>query len=93
MNAFFKSSFKYCPLVWICHSRINNKKINRLYERCLRIIYNDKTSSFENLLEENSSVSTLNRSLQVLATETFKANRGISSFILKGIFEPTAEHP
>ena len=35
MNAFFKSQFSYCPLVWICHSRANNDKINKLHERCL----------------------------------------------------------
>ena len=61
MNAFFKSQFSYCPLVWICHSRINNVKISRLHERCLRIIYNDETSSFENLLEKDGSVSIDNR--------------------------------
>ena len=61
MNAFFKSQFNYCPLVWICHSRINNVKISRLHERCLRIIYNDETSSFENLLEKDGSVSIDNR--------------------------------
>ena len=38
MNAFFKSQFNYCPLVWMFHSRINNTKINRLHERCLRTI-------------------------------------------------------
>ena len=32
MNAFFKSQFSYCPLVWMCHSRANNGKINRLYK-------------------------------------------------------------
>ena len=42
MNAFFKSQFSYCPLVWMCHSRYLNNKINRLHERCLRFIYNDK---------------------------------------------------
>ena len=82
MNAFFKSQFNYCPLVWMCHSRINNRKINRLHERCLRIIYNDKISSFEKH----------NRNLQVLVTEMFKINRGISSSIMNGIFEPRAEH-
>ena len=48
MNAFFTSQFSYCPLVWMCHSRTNNSKINMLHERCLRIIYNDKQSSLLN---------------------------------------------
>ena len=74
------------------HSRINNTKINILHERCLRIIYNDKTSSFENL-EKDGSVSTHNRNLQVLTAEMFKINKGISSSIMKGIFEPRAKRP
>ena len=51
LNAFFMSQFNYCQLVWMCHNRTKNNKINRLHERCLRLIYNDKKSSFEQLLE------------------------------------------
>ena len=25
------------PLVWICHSRLMNNKVNQVHERCLRI--------------------------------------------------------
>ena len=57
MNAFFTTQFSYCPLVWMCHSRTNNSKINMLHERCLRIIYNDKQSSFTELLNKDSTVS------------------------------------
>ena len=41
VNAFFTSQFSYCPLVWMCRSRTNNNKINRLRERCLQIVYHD----------------------------------------------------
>ena len=57
MNAFFKSQFGYCPLVWMCHNRANNSKINRLHESCLQIIHSDKQSLFETLLEKDGSVS------------------------------------
>ena len=60
----------YCPLIWMCHNRTYNNKINRLHERCLRLIYNDKYSSFENLLEKGSSVSIDHKNLQALAIET-----------------------
>ena len=46
LNAFFISQFSYCPLVWMFHSRGKNNKINRIHERCLRIVYNDKKSTF-----------------------------------------------
>ena len=53
MNVFFKSQFSYCPIVRMCHSCPNSGKINRLHERCLRIIYSNKQSSFETLLEKD----------------------------------------
>ena len=28
LNAFFKSQFNYCTLVWMCHSRINMPQNN-----------------------------------------------------------------
>ena len=42
VNAYFYSQFNYCQLVWMCHNQIKNSKINRLLERCLRLIYNEK---------------------------------------------------
>ena len=82
MNAFFISQFSYCALVWMCHSRANNSKINRLHERCLRIIYSEKQSSFETLLEKDGSVSVHNRNLQILATEMYKIKNVHSALIV-----------
>ena len=42
MNSFLKTPFNYCLLIRMCHSRENNKKINRLHERCPRTIYNHR---------------------------------------------------
>ena len=78
MNSFFNSQFSYCPLIWMFHSRIMNNKINRLHERCMRLIYGDKTSSFEELLEQDKSVSLHTRNVQMLATEMFKVYRSMS---------------
>ena len=39
------------------HNRTLNKNIYRLHDRCLRIIYDDVTSSFTDLLEIDNSVS------------------------------------
>ena len=68
MNSFFWSQFRYCPLVWVLHSGTLNNKINRLRERCLRIVYNDKKSTYENLLLRDRSVSVRVRNLQILVT-------------------------
>ena len=63
LNAFFISQFSYCPLVWMFHNRGKNDKINQIHERCLRIIYNDKKSTFYELLEKDCSVSIHKRNL------------------------------
>ena len=31
INAFFNSQFSYCPLIWMCHNRTTNRKVNRLH--------------------------------------------------------------
>ena len=52
--------------------RSNNNIIRNLLERCLRLIYNDKSSSYEELLTKHGSVSTRHKNIQVLATELYK---------------------
>ena len=78
VNAFFYSQFNYCQLVWMCHNRTNNNKINRLHERHLRLIYNVKKSSLKDLLEKDGSVSIHHRNLRILAVELFKVFKGLS---------------
>ena len=51
-KSFIESQFSYCPLVWMFHDRTMNKKINRLHERALRIVYFYYTSNFDELLEK-----------------------------------------
>ena len=58
-KCFVESQFKYCPLIWMFHSRCSNTKINRLYERALRLVYNDFQSNFEELLDKDKSFSNI----------------------------------
>ena len=91
MNAFFISQFSYCTLIWMCHSRANINKINRLHERCLRIVFTDNQSSFETHLEKDSSVFIHNRNLQILATEMYKIKNNLSPPIIADLFEQRNE--
>ena len=72
------SQFNYCQLIWMCHNRTKNTKINRLHERCQRLLYNDKKSSFHDLLEKNSSVSIHHRNLRDLVTEMYRIHNGMA---------------
>ena len=59
--------------------------------KCLRIIYNDKQSSFTELL--NNSVSILIRNIQRLAIEMFMFYNGLSPPLMNNIFKLRAENP
>ena len=50
MNAFFNTQFSHSPLTWMFHSRKLNNKINKLHERCLRIVYNNNNSTYEEMI-------------------------------------------
>ena len=75
----------------MCHSRTNNRKTNRLHERCLRIIYNDKQSPFIKLLEKGNSISIHQRNLQILAIEMFKVSNVLSPVLMNDIFKLRGE--
>ena len=64
-----------------------------LHERCLRIIYNDKQSSFTELMNKDSSVSMHIRNIQRLATEIFRLYNGLSPPSIKNIFKLRVENP
>ena len=83
----------YCSLIWMRHSSSNNMKINMLHEGCLRIIYNDKQSSFTELLNKESSVSMQNRNIQRFAIEMFRFYYRLSPPLMNNIFKLRAENP
>ena len=87
LKTFIESQFSYCPLIWMFHSRKLNHKINHIHERALRLVYNDYTSTFENLLLIDGSVSIHHRNIQKVATEMYKAKNNLSPEITQSIFQ------
>ena len=88
-NAFISSQFNYCPLIWLCHSRSLNTRINKIHERALRIVFNDNISSFDELINKSGSVKVHHRNLQSLATEIYKALHNLSSPLMSELFQLT----
>ena len=86
VNAFFYLHCNYFQLVWMCHNLTNNNKVNRLHERCLRLIYNDKNSSCEDLLEKGRSASIHHKNLRTFAVEFFKVFKGLSPVMFAKAF-------
>ena len=78
-----ESQFKYCPIVWMFHSGRTNNKINRLYERALRIVYDDNVSTFDRLLTMDKPFCIHHQNIQRLLIEIYKALHDISGKSLK----------
>ena len=70
----------------MCHSGTLNNRINNIHFRALRIVYQDKQSSFAELLQKDNSVSVFMKNLQHLATEILKVKNGLSPIIMNKVF-------
>ena len=71
----------------MCHNCTKNHKINRFHIRCLCLLYNEKWSSFEEVLEKNSSAFIHDRYLRALATVMYKVYHKISWYITYHIWD------
>ena len=65
----------------MCHRRSSNNKVNKLHERVLRLVYDDRQSTFEELLNIDKSVTIHHRNFQVLVTEFCKVDHGLQNFV------------
>ena len=60
--------------------------LQSLHARCLRLIYSDKNSSYENLLEKDISLSIHHKNIQTLETEMFKVKEKVCPEITSDAF-------
>ena len=89
MKTFVLTFFNYCSLVWMYCSRKNNKLISNVHERALRIAYNDLSSSFEQLLLKDNTVTIHTRISKQLAAEIYKTIHHENPSFMEDIFSIT----
>ena len=70
----------------MCHSRTLNNRINSLHYRALRLIYNDESLSFYELLNKDGSVTIQHRNSQKLGIEMYKTKNSLPPITMKQIF-------
>ena len=87
MHVFFKAQFNYYLISWMFHSRCLDNKINRLHERYFKMIYNDKISNFEELLNKDNSVSIHYNNIHTLAIEMYKVTNDMPPDIMNEVFK------
>ena len=86
MKTFVLSHLNYCPLVWMYCNRKSNNLINSIHERALRIAYNDQSSSFTELLQQDKSTTIHQLNIQKLLMEIYKTINGMNPTFMKEIF-------
>ena len=91
LKSFIESQFSYCPLVWMFCSRKMNRKINHIHERALRLVYNDYSSTFNELLIKDKSVCIHHKNLQQLAIEMYKVKNKLSPPFMQELFTHVGE--
>ena len=89
LNSFVLSNFNYCPLIWHFRSSKSLKKIEKIQERALRILYNDSTRDYNQFLNKSSKASTEVKRLRNLALEIFKTLNDLNPKYMKEIFYKT----
>ena len=85
-NSFIQGQFNYCPLVWMFCSCQSNSLINKVYERALRLAYNDFITPTDNLYSKYNKETIHTRNIQFLMTEVYKSINGLSPPILEDMF-------
>ena len=86
-DSFISSNFSYCPLVWHFCGKVNNEKIEKIQERSLRILQNDFTSSYHDMLRIAETTPALIYRLRVLTLEVFKSLQKSNPPCLHDLFE------
>ena len=57
INAYIKSLFNYCPLVWMFCYRGIMHKTNKIHERSLRLLLKNYKDNFQDLLRSSGDIS------------------------------------
>ena len=86
-NSFIASNFNYCPLVWHFCGVTNSNKVEKIQERCLRIILKDYESSYDVLLEKANVPPLLIIRLRKLLLEVYKAVHQLNTKSICDMFE------
>ena len=66
------STFKYSHVIWVFCGKTENKSINKIQNRTLRLIYDTEDATFEDLLRRGKSLTIHEDPLHKLLVEIYK---------------------
>ena len=85
-KTFIRSTLNYCPLIWMFCGKTANNRINQVHKHALRVLHNNYTATFEDLLEKLEEVTVHCSNLQKLMIEIYGCTNYIGPAILTEFF-------
>ena len=82
-HAFIMSIFNFCPRIRHFCSKSNTEKLEKIYFRALKFVFQDFNSSYEDLILKAGTTTLRLPRLRTLAIETFKIAYGLSPTYMK----------
>ena len=77
----------YCHVLWNFCTKSDRRKLERIQERALRIVFKEKSATYEELLEKAKLTTLYNRRLQDLAIMMYKVKYKLLPSYVVDIFE------
>jgi exonuclease III len=91
-HTFITSQFNYCPIVWhFCMKRKSNM-IDKIQERALRFVFNDSTSSYNDLLLRMRKDSMHTQRLKYILVFVYKCVNNLGPAYLNSLFSLKHNH-
>ena len=85
-NASILSTFNYAPLTWMFCNKSCSKKLDSIHKRALRIVYQDFTKSYEELLQISGYKRIHEVHISFLLCEVYKTVNGLNPTFMKSLF-------
>ena len=78
VNSFVRSNFQYCSLVWHFCGQTNNNKLEKIQGRALKILHNDYSSTYAELISKSNMSTLMLSRLRATAFEVYKTTNQIN---------------
>ena len=90
-NSYIVPQLNYCATVWMFTSRTNLKKLDKLNNRAIRMVFDDNQSPCDDLLCRNKSLNVYKSCVRVLAIEMYKVKNNLLPNYIKELFTPSIQ--
>ncbi len=85
-HAFIKAHLNYCPFIWMNRNKTDMKHIVNVQKRALRIVFNDYSSSYQELLKQAKTCTLEIRWKRQLVNEVYKAIHNLTPPYITSLF-------